>query len=343
MISPDRREAIAAHLKSWGIFVLFLVLVSTLWTCSTKNLLGTDSTGSVFVNSNPAGADIIVDQTLTGKKTPDTVLDIAVGDHTVSVSRSGYMVSPDSVVITVREDQTDTIEFTLLETDKGSLKVSSDVAGATICIDNQPTAEVTPHVFFNSIPVGTHIISVFKEGYSNRDPAKEILEVVTGDTAEVDFTLEPATVGKAEGDITPDFHLQDDYGFWRQFYAYRGFVTIINFWARDCVACMDELPYLEEIYRDYSPDSLIIFGINYGGKHGQEGLDAVQLTREEEELTFILLVGVGTSVRSDYEVAETPVTIILDREGKIHFRAVAFVDWWTPGKLREKLDELFGR
>ncbi|MGB2980351.1 MAG: PEGA domain-containing protein, partial [Candidatus Zixiibacteriota bacterium] len=99
MISPDRREAIAAYLKSWGILVLLLVLVSTLWTCSTKNLLGTDSTGSVFVNSNPAGADIIVDQTLTGKKTPDTVFDIAVGDHTISVSRSGYMVSPDSVVI----------------------------------------------------------------------------------------------------------------------------------------------------------------------------------------------------------------------------------------------------
>ncbi|MGB2988594.1 MAG: PEGA domain-containing protein [Candidatus Zixiibacteriota bacterium] len=343
MISPDRREAIAAYLKSWGILVLFLVLVSTLWTCSTKNLLGTDSTGSVFVNSNPAGADIIVDQTLTGKKTPDTVFDIAVGDHTISVSRSGYMVSPDSVVIMVSEDQTDTIEFTLLESDKGSLKVSSNAAGATICIDNQPTAEVTPHVFFNSIPVGPHIISIFKEGYSNENPAKEILDVVTGDTAEVDFALEPATVGKEEGNITPDFRLQDDYGFWRQFYAYRGFVTIVFFWASDCVPCMEEMPHLQEIYAEYEADTLIIFGINYGGDFGQEGFEVIRRVRDEEEITFTFLKGVGTSVRGDYEVTETPVTIILDREGKIYYYQVAFVDWYVPAKLREKLDELFGR
>lgn len=343
MISGDRGEKTTVHLRSWIMVVLSLLFVSSLSTCSTKNLLGTDKTGSVFVHSDPAGADIIVDQTLTGKKTPDTVSDLPVGDHIVSVRLSGFVVSPDSAVVTVNEDQTATVEFVLLEADKGSLKVTSNVADATICIDNQPTGEVTPHVFFNSVPVGTHTVSVFKEGHSNDNPAKEIVTVTTGDTVEVDFTLNPAAVGKEEGNITPDFHLQDDYGFGHQFYAYRGFVTIINFWARDCKACMDELPYLEEIYRDYSADSLIIFGVNYGGKHGQEGLDAVQLTREEKELTFILLVGVGTTVRSDYEVAETPVTVILGRDGKIHYRAVAFVDWWTPGKLREELDEVFGK
>ena len=231
----------------------------------------------------------------------------------------------------------------LLEADKGSLKVTSNMDGATICIDNQPKDEVTPHLFFNSVPIGTHIISVFGEGHSNQSPAKEIVTIATGDTIEVDFTLDPTAVGKKKGNIAPDFRLQDDYGFWRQFYAYRGFVTIINFWARDCQACMDELPYLEEIYRDYSADSLIIFGINYGGDFGQEGIDVIRRVRDDEGIQFTLLLGVETSVRSDFDVTFTPVTLILDRDGTIYSRNVGFVDWYSPGKFRQDLDELFDK
>ena len=343
MISRYRREKMAAYLRCGAIMVLSLILGSCLFACSTKNLLGIEKAGAIFVNSNPAGADIIVDQTLTGKKTPDTVSDLPAGDHTVSVSLSGFVVSPDSALVTVNEDQTDTVEFILLEADKGSLKVTSNVDGAFICIDSQPKGEATPYLYFNSVPVGTHIISVFKEGYSNENPAKEILDVVTGDTAEVDFALEPATVGKAEGDITPNFDLQDDDLFPHQLYAYRGFVAMIFFWATDCKSCMEELPYLQEIYTDYSSDSLLIFGVNYGGDFGQEGIDVIRRVRDDEGIQFTLLLGVGTSVKSDYEVTVTPVTLILDRDGTVHSRNVGFVDWYSPGKFRQDLDELFGK
>jgi thiol-disulfide isomerase/thioredoxin len=343
MISRDRREKMAFCLRCWAIIILSLILLSCLFTCSTKNLLGIEKVGAIFVNSNPPGANITIDQTLTGKKTPDTVSDVPVGDHTVSVSLSGFVVSPESALVRVNEDQTDTVEFALLEADKGSLKVTSSADGATICIDKQPTDKITPHVFFNSVPIGIHTISVFKEGHSNQDPAKGIVTVTTRDTVEVDFTLNPATVGKDKGNITPDFHLQDDYGSWHRFYACRGFVTMIFFWATDCPGCMEELPYLQEIYSDYSSDTLLIFGINYGGDFGQEGIDVIRRVREDEGIQFTLLLGVGTSARSDFEVTFTPVTLILDRDGTIYSRNVAFADWYSPGKFRQDLDELFGK
>jgi len=297
--------------------------------------------GSIFVNSTPTGADIFLDHAATSKTTPDTLFEVAVGDHIVSVTKEDYL--PDSMVITVDENQMDTAEFVLLETSYGSLKVSSNVDGATICIDKKPKAEVTPHLFFNNVPVGTHIISIFKEGYSNQNPAKEVVNIATGDTVEVHFTLNPAEVGKVIGNITPDFDLQDDLLLPHRLYAYRGFVTIINFWAEDCPNCMKELPHLQDIYEEYLSDTLIIFGINYGGSFGQEGLDVIRRIRDELQLKFTLLKGAGTDVKSDYDVTSTPVTIILDREGKIHFYAVGFVSWWLPGKLREELDELFGK
>ncbi len=342
MILRERRKKTAMYPGYWAVFLLSLILIFSLWTCSTKNLTGVQKTGSIFVSSNPAGADIIVDQTLTGKTTPDTVSNVPVGDHTVSVKRSGYLVSPDSAMVTVDDDQTDTVEFVLLETDKGSLGVFSNVDGATICIDNEPQDEITPYIFFNRVSVGTHIISVFKEGYSNENPAKDIVTIATGDTAEVNFILNPAEVGKTIGEITPDFYLQDADLFWHRFYAYRGFVTIINFWAEDCTYCMKLLPYLQEIYADYLSDTLFIFGINYGGDFGQEGLDAVRRIRDDYEIGFTLLVGGGTDVKSDFEITDTPVTIILDRGGQIYYYVPGFYSF-LPDRLRQKLDELYGK
>jgi cytochrome c-type biogenesis protein len=167
--------------------------------------------------------------------------------------------------------------------------------------------------------------------------------ITTGDTVEVDFTLDPTAAGKDKGNITPNFDLQDDDLFRHQLYAYRGFVSIIFFWSTDCKGCMDEMPYLQEIYTDYSPDTLLIFGINYGGDFGQEGIDVIRRVRDDEGIEFELLLGVGTSVRDDYEVTVTPVTLILDRDGTIYSRNVGFVDWYSPGKFRQDLDELFGR
>ena len=340
MLMGDWRKKITISLRCWWILFLSVIFGLSLCTCTSKKVADTQKTGSIFVNSTPTGADIFLDHAATSKTTPDTLFEVAVGDHIVSVTKEDYL--PDSMVITVDENQMDTAEFVLLETSYGSLKVSSNVDGATICIDKKPKAEVTPHLFFNNVPVGTHIISIFKEGYSNQNPAKEVVSIATGDTVELYFTLSPAEIGKAVGNITPDFELQDADEIWHRLYAYRGFVSIINFWAEDCTNCMKELPHLQDIYDEYLSDTLIIFGINYGGNFGQEGFDVIRRIRDEKELDFILLKGVGTDVKSDYQVTGTPVTIILDRGGKIYF----YADVWgssLPGKLRQKLDELFDK
>jgi thiol-disulfide isomerase/thioredoxin len=322
---------------SWWVVLPFLTFLISLSTCSTKNLLNAQKFGSIFVNSSPAGGEILLDQTVTGMVTPDTLSDVPVGTHVISINKEGFISTPDSMVISVKENEIDSAEFVLLESTKGSLKVTSNVDGATICIDNKPNTDLTPHVFFNDIPIGTHVISVFKEGYSNDNPAKEIVNIVTEDTAEVYFTLNPAEVGKAVGNITLDFELEDDYHVWHRFYAYRGFVTVINFWATDCPNCMKELPYLQEIDTLYRTDSLKIFGINY-----HEDFDVIQQTRQNFQLTFTLLRDMDSAVKNSYNLPGTPVTFILDRGGKIYYYLEGF-KVSNVGTLKQKLDELFNK
>jgi peroxiredoxin len=328
-------------------FLAISISVLVLWLvhgCSTKNLLQTEKIGSIFVDSNIPGADIILDNVATGKETPDTLFNLRAGSHLVEVEKEGYLPSPTSIIVEVKADTIVHASFILMDLKYGSLWVNSNIEGAYIAIDNVYTEKQTPFLFDHNITVAAHIVSVFKEGHSNDAPAKEVINISTTDTVRLTFNLTPSSVsGKTLGYITPDFNLQDDYGEWHRLYAYRGFVCMINFWAPSCYYCMVELPYLQDLYNEYSSDSLKIFGINY-----ENDFNLIQQKRSELGLTFILLKGVGTTVKSDFEVTGTPVTIIIDRSGKIYYYKLGFRD--EPDKIqeemtkfRQKLNELFGK
>jgi peroxiredoxin len=308
---------------------------------ATVDFTLTPKKGSIFVNSVPLGGSIILDHAFTGKITPDTLFDINIGDHVVLVEKSGYRPFPESLIVTVFENQTSSADFILLDTLYASLSVSSNIAGATIVRDNQATDKTTPYLFSNNIPVGTHIVSVFKQGYSNDPPAKEVVNVTTGHTVVVNFNLSSATVGPdTEGQLAPDFELLDDSSQTIRLYNYRGFVVVVQFWGSSCPFCLQELPFLQEQYIKYSIDSLKIFAVNY-----EDGLDYIKQKRTEDTLTYNLLVGKESQMLKDYHltphVTETPITIIIDRSGLIYCWVQGY-NATTRYEMRKALSELFG-
>jgi thiol-disulfide isomerase/thioredoxin len=329
-----------------GILVLWFV-----HGCSTKNLLRNEKVGSIFVQSDTAGADILLDNAVTGKHTPDTLFNVKTGSHQVKVQMSGYLSSPASIILEVKEDSIVSASFTLLSLSYGSLRVNSNVDGADIAVDNVPTGQKTPYLFSHDISTGPHLISIFKNGYSNDLPAKQVVNISTADTVQLTFNLTSTPVGQSDwevpstnlGKITLDFYLQDDYGEWFRLYAYRGFVCMINFWATDCPNCMIELPYLQQLYSEYSSDSLKLFALNY---RDLDGFDIISQTRNDLGLSFTLLKDIGGTVKSDYKPLGTPLTIIIDRSGKIHYYMLGFEQSKADqimAVFRQKLNELFGR
>jgi peroxiredoxin len=312
-----------------------------LWSCSTKNLIGTEKLGFIFVSSNIPGADIVLDNNPTGKQTPDTLFNVRVGRHKVEVEKEGYLPSPTSIIVEVKADTIVQASFILLDLKYGSLEVNSNVQGASVVIDNLSMKEQTPFLFNHNLPIGTHIISVFKEGYSNDPPAKEIVTVTTEDTTIVNFNLSPATVGPdTEGELAPDFELLDDYGDTIRLYNYRGFVVMVQFWGSSCPFCLQELDFLQAEYDIYSVDSLKIFAVNY-----EDELAYVQQIRAEKNLTYNLLLGEESQMLKDYHltphVTETPITIIIDRSGLIYCWVQGY-NATTRYEMRKALSELFG-
>jgi peroxiredoxin len=307
---------------------------------TTVNFVLTQDIGGLIVNSTPQGAEIYLNRENSGELTPH-LFDLPEGSYIVSVEKPGYLPSPESLIVSVFEDQTTSAEFILLDTLFGSLSVLSNPGGATIVIDNQITGSTTPHTFFNNVPRGMHIVSVVKEGYSNDPPAKEIVNVVTGDAMEVNFNLSPASVDPdSEGYLAPDFELLDDYGELIRLYNYRGSVVIVMFWAESCFFCKMELDFLQEQYEKYSGDSLMIFAVNYW-----DDVTLIQKMRREKSLTYHLLVGKDSQMLEDYHmfpgITAVPITIIIDRSGLI-YRWVQGFDSSAKTQMREALYDLFG-
>jgi hypothetical protein len=85
-------------------------------------------TGKVFLSSDIPGADILVNNTSTGKVTPDTIT-ITAGTHLVSLRKSGY--APVDTVVTIAENSLLVLNFILEESTAAKLVLLEDFANVS--------------------------------------------------------------------------------------------------------------------------------------------------------------------------------------------------------------------
>lgn len=116
-----------------------------------------------------------------------------------------------------------------------------------------------------------------------------------------------------------DFTLYDQYGKEHKLSDYKGKTIFLNLWATWCPPCRDEMPYIEELYKEYNKntDKVIILGVA-SPNLGQEG-DAkhVKDFLKQEGYTFPVLLDEGGSLVYQYGISSFPSTFIIDKDGYI--------------------------
>lgn len=115
-------------------------------------------TADVYVNSNPDGAQIVIDNNPTGLLTPALVENLTKGFHTIYVKKEGLV---GSQFVELKEGMIPSI-FVGLTRPKISLKLLSKPIGAFV-ISGIDTIGKTPMVF--TVPVGESSIKYFFPGY----------------------------------------------------------------------------------------------------------------------------------------------------------------------------------
>jgi thiol-disulfide isomerase/thioredoxin len=117
--------------------------------------------------------------------------------------------------------------------------------------------------------------------------------------------------------------------------AMRGRVVVLNFWATWCIPCQKEMPDLSAIQNDYAA-----LGVQVIGAAGDAAADSAKVLKfiREFKVNFPVWVNAQTSDMERFGVGTVlPATVIIDKNGKIVWRAIGVI---KPAELRKELDKI---
>ena len=118
----------------------------------------------------------------------------------------------------------------------------------------------------------------------------------------------------AEPALAPDFALKADNGRNLRLHELRGEVVMINFWATWCGPCRDEMPKLDQLYRQYQKTGFAVLGVNID----DNSVNARSMAKKLG-VTFPVLFDKDKQVSKLYKVDAMPSTVLIDRDGKLRY------------------------
>ena len=125
----------------------------------------------------------------------------------------------------------------------------------------------------------------------------------------------------------PDFTLKDMDDESYALHDFRGKVVLINFWATWCPPCRKEMPALEALYKKLGGESFAVLAVNQW-----EDPDHVFAYTGELNVfpTFPILFDPESVISEDYGVKGLPTSFLIDKKGRLAYRAVGGRDFDHP-------------
>ena len=115
-----------------------------------------------------------------------------------------------------------------------------------------------------------------------------------------------------DGFMAPDFVLKDSAGADVRLSDYRGKAVVLNFWATWCRPCRIEMPMLAELESQYKARGLEVVGVSVD----DDGWKSVRPFVEKNPVPYPVVIG-DLALQKRYGVVAMPMTVLIDREGKV--------------------------
>lgn len=138
-----------------------------------------------------------------------------------------------------------------------------------------------------------------------------LLISAVGYTLYANFTKEARGQLKI-GDHAPDFVLRDMEGESHRLSDYRGEGIFLNFWGTWCKPCEEEMPYMNNQYKQFKDQGVHVLAINVG-----ESDFLINRFVSKHNLAFPILVDMDKDVQNIYGIDPLPTTMLINPDGEI--------------------------
>jgi len=115
----------------------------------------------------------------------------------------------------------------------------------------------------------------------------------------------------------------------------KGKVVLLDFWATWCAGCKVEIPWFIEFDKAYRAKGLAAVGVAMD----DEGFKTVEPYLKSHPIPYTIVAGTLEAV-VPYEIGALPVTVLIDRAGRVAARHVGVVNKKAfEGELKQLLSE----
>jgi thiol-disulfide isomerase/thioredoxin len=130
----------------------------------------------------------------------------------------------------------------------------------------------------------------------------------------------------------PDFLLPAVDGSMVRLSDHSGKVIIVDFWATWCPPCVEMLPVLSKLHRNFSDKGLVVLSISLD----RDGLGALGTFVHENMIPYKVLMGNDKITRSFGGVSSIPTLFIVDREGRLVRKLTGYHSY---GELKDQVSK----
>ncbi|MGW8143348.1 MAG: TlpA family protein disulfide reductase, partial [Anaerolineales bacterium] len=140
-------------------------------------------------------------------------------------------------------------------------------------------------------------------------------EPAKGEEPQLDANIDASLpVAPEIGAVAPNFSLTTVDGEKISLHDLRGKTVLVNYWVTWCVPCIEEMPILEKLHKEYQDDDFVMLSIN---GIAQDDLSKVMNTLGEFGVTFPVVLDEGDAVYNEFQVRFMPTSFFIDSHGVI--------------------------
>ncbi|MGD0884490.1 MAG: TlpA disulfide reductase family protein [Thermodesulfovibrionales bacterium] len=149
-------------------------------------------------------------------------------------------------------------------------------------------------------------------------------------------TPSPWGIDELVGKKAPPFTLNDIQGRSVSLSSLQGKVVLITFWATWCPPCREEMPSLNELYKKYRNQGLIVLAVST-----DRSVSGIKDFLSKHPVDFEILLGPDTQTSRQFRVFSLPTSFLLDKSGVVMKRYLGEEQWDSP-EIRNEIKKALG-